>query len=166
MLPFLCSVCGQYHDNLLMDLAYQRPADVFKVPANERPQRIRVNEDLCIIDDTEFYIRGVLMLPVHELVDSFRWGVWAQVDKEAFDYYHTHWNVPSTDNFRSLYGVLSGGISAYPNSDQLMITIHLQANNQRPLFVVLNQKHPLGEAQRQGISLHDIEKFIAPVVNR
>ncbi|HEY9763136.1 MAG TPA: DUF2199 domain-containing protein [Trichocoleus sp.] len=149
-----------------MDLSYQRPADVFKIPANERHQRIRMNEDLCIIDDAEFYVRGVLALPVHEIADSFRWGLWAQVDKESFDYYRAHWNILSTDHLKTLSGLLSGGISAYPNSDQLLVAIHLQANNQRPRFVVLDQKHPLGEAQQGGISLHDVARFVAAVVNR
>ena len=149
-----------------MDLAYQRPADVFKIPADERPKRIRINDDLCIIDDSEFYIRGVLALPVRELDTPFRWGIWAQVDKEAFDYYQAHWNVPSTDDLTSFPGVLSGGIAVYPDSDQLMVAIHMQPNNQRPVFVVLDHNHALAKAQQLGITLHDVARFAAPVTDR
>ena len=74
MPTFICSVCGQEHTGLVMDLAYQRLADMFKIPANERPKRIRITDDLCIIDDAEFYIRGVLALSVPEVGDQFRWG--------------------------------------------------------------------------------------------
>lgn len=160
MKPFICSICGQQHPELVMDLAYQRPADVFKVPPDERSERIRINEDLCIIDNTEFYIRGVLALPVPELNDSFRWGVWAQIDQESFDYYCSHWNVSSAEGLQPLSGRLSGGIGAYPGSDQLQISIHLQPNNQRPLFVVEEREHPLAQAQQQSITLHDVELFL------
>lgn len=163
MKTFICKVCGQQHTELLMDLAYQRPADVFKIPVEERPERIRMNDDLCIIDDREFYIRGVLALPVSELDDSFRWGVWAQVDQESFDYYQAHWHISSVAGLMPFSGRLSGGLAAYSESDQLRVSIHLQPNNQRPLFVVEDQDHPLNQAQQQGITLHDVEAFVARI---
>jgi hypothetical protein len=46
-----------------------------------------------------------------------------------------------------------------------MVAIHLQPNNQRPLFRVLERGHPLVEAQQRGISLHDVARFVAPVIN-
>lgn len=165
MTTFFCSVCGHQHSGLVMDLAYQRPADVFNIPDDERPTRIRSNDDVCIIDDAEFYIRGILALPVRELDDQFCWGVWAQVDKDGLDYYLAHWNVASTDDLAPFPGLLSGGIGAYPDSDQLSVAIHLQSNNQRPWFVVLDQTHPLAQAQQMGITLHDVATFVAPVLH-
>jgi hypothetical protein len=162
---FICSVCGKEHRGPLMDLAYTHPADYHKIPPRERAERIDFNDDFCVIDKSEYYIRGVLLLRVKETQGTFRWGLWAEVSEEEFFYYRAHWNIPNTEDVLPLSGRLSGGVGPYPDSDQLPVTVNLQPNNQRPLFYVVSSEHPLGYDQRNGITLHDVMTFTAPVLN-
>ena len=160
MVGFTCSVCGQVHPGLPMDLAYQRPADYFKVPAAERARRVKLTSDLCVIDETEFYIRGVLALPVKDSTDEFRWGVWARVEASDFARYVELYDVEVVDDEPPFHGRLSGGIKSYPGSDMLEVTVHLQSGGQRPLFVVVDKAHPLGSDQAEGISMERVHGFI------
>ena len=161
---FRCETCGTVHDELLMDISYQRPADYFKVPEAERNERLWMdadsNADLCIIDREEFYIRGILALPIRDSEKEFRWGAWARVDKPDFDRYIELWEVDDVGGEPSFGGLLSGGIQAYDGSDMLEVTARLQQNRQRPRFFVVSEDHPLGIAQRAGITMSDVHSFI------
>jgi hypothetical protein len=86
---YRCGTCGKEHDELPMDLSYQRPADYFKIPEDERTKRVWMNADsnadLCLIDNKEFYLRGVLALPVPETRAEFRFGVGRGLGNKTFD---------------------------------------------------------------------------------
>ena len=160
MAGFTCGVCGQIHPGLPMDLAYQRPADYFKVPADERARRVKLNSDLCVIDDQEFYVRGVLALPVQDSTDEFRWGIWARVEADDFARYVELYDIEVVDGEPPFRGRLAGGIKSYPGSDMLEVTVQLQSGGQRPLFVVADREHPLGRDQAEGISMERVHGFI------
>jgi len=85
-MAYICSVCGKEHDALPSDMAYKRPGGYFEVPPDERNKRVwfdaEVNPDLCVIDGSKFYLRGVLAVPIQGEADEFRWGTWAQVEEE------------------------------------------------------------------------------------
>jgi hypothetical protein len=69
---FKCAFCEKEHDKLPRDLAYLH--------------------DLCEIDDSNFYVRGVLSLPIRNSTEEFRWGVWVKVKKVDFDRYVELWD--------------------------------------------------------------------------
>lgn len=157
---FVCPQCGKVHGELPLDLAYLRPADVFKIPESQRGKRIRINEDLCIIDDHEFYIRGILVLPIRNTEKRFAWGVWARVSEADYQRYLKLWDVDSVEGEEPFAGKLSGGVKFYPDSDLLDVTVHLQPNNQRPLFKVISSEHLLGVDQRAGITMDKVHQFL------
>ena len=59
MSEFVCGTCGKEHSSLPMDLAHRKPLDYFEIPESQRAERIWINDDLCVIDDERFFIRGV-----------------------------------------------------------------------------------------------------------
>jgi hypothetical protein len=63
-LAFTCSRCGQLHDELPMSFGAAAPAYYYAVPEEQRPARCLLNDDLCIIDGEQFFIRGCLEVPV------------------------------------------------------------------------------------------------------
>ncbi len=87
MVPRAPGRCGKEHGALPMDLAYRRPLDYFKVPEAQRAERVWINDDLCVIDDEMFLIRGVVPVPVHDgdAEDEFRWGVWLEAGRYVYD---------------------------------------------------------------------------------
>ncbi len=163
-MSYKCNICGKFHDNLPMDISYKNPADYFKVSPNERAKRIQNTEDVCVIDNNEFYIRGVLPLPVIDSNDEFRWGVWARIEEQDFMIYLKYWDGNIPENLPALSGRLSGEIKDYPESDMLPVEIYLQSKNQRPIFKVLSAKTPLGIDQEKGITLEKVHSFVEPLL--
>lgn len=165
MPSYKCPTCGREHDALPMDLAYRRPADYFKIPEGERATRIRIDADLCTIDFREFYIRGVLPLPLRNRSDEFRWGVWARVSEDDFFHYVELWDAEIALNEPPLTGYLSGGIRDYAQSDGLEVKAYLQSKGMRPRFTVVSEEHPLGRDQRSGITMERVHEFVAPFLD-
>ncbi len=161
---YKCGICGKAHSNLPMDMSYENPAGYFKIPQNERAKRIHKSSDICVIDNKEFYIRGVLPLPVIDSGNEFRWGVWAKVNEPDFKIYIKYWDIDIPENVQPLRGYLSGGLKYYPESDMLPVEIRLQARNQRPIFRVLSDKTPLGIDQQKGIAMEKVHSFVEPLL--
>jgi hypothetical protein len=161
---FKCGTCGKIHIGLPMDMAYKNPGGYFKIPAKERAARIYSTDDICVIDDTEFYIRGILPIPVVDSDDEFRWGLWARVEESDFIIYSNYWDGDIPVNLPAINGYLSGGMKDYPESDMTPVEIHLQSDNQRPVFKVLPNESQLGIDQQKGITMEKVHSFVEPLL--
>lgn len=159
MTGYTCSVCGQHHDELPMDLAYTYPPEFFGIPADQHAARVYFTADTCVIDGQIFLVRGVLYLPVRDSDQRFGFGTWARVSREEFKRYFQLWDADDAHLEPPFDGVLSGGIGYYEDSDGLPASVQLQSNNQRPTFVVTSD-HPLGRDQREGITMHKVHAFL------
>ena len=161
---FKCGTCGKIHIGLPMDMAYKNPAAYFKIPAKERAARIYSTDDSCVIDDVEFYIRGVLPIPVINSDDEFRWGLWAKVEESDFNIYSKYWDGHIPENLPPINGHLSGGMKDYLESDMTPFEIYLQSDNQRPFFKVLSNDSELGIDQQKGITMEKVHSFVEPLL--
>ncbi len=79
---FRCGICGQVHAGLPTDYACQVPDEVFAMSYADRYLRTRMNASFCTIDESRFFIRGVLCLPFTDREGDFGWGVWAEVSED------------------------------------------------------------------------------------
>jgi hypothetical protein len=165
-MTYFCSICGKEHDALLRDMAYHRPGDYFDIPPEECSQRVwfdsKANPDLCVIDGSRFYLRGVLSMPIRGEGDEFRWGTWARVEEQDFRRYYELWDETDVSDEPVFRGYLSGGIRDFADSDGLEVEIELQSNNQRPRLTVVVETHPLAIAQRDGVTMEDVHAFVLP----
>lgn len=143
-----------------MDLEYRYPADYFGVPEGERSARVYFHPDLCVIDKNLRIVRGVLQIPVPTDGAVFGWGIWARVEQDMVDEYLKYWSVDPPEGMPFFPGYLSGGIKSYEGSDDLAVTVHLQAAGQRPLFKVISETHPLGVDQRKGVTMREVHRWL------
>jgi hypothetical protein len=161
---FQCGVCGRAHDHLPRDIAFRRPDAYFDVPEAERERRIQIDDDLCIIDESDFFIRGILYLPFKDGTGQFGWGVWARVSDYDFRSYLAAWTSDTENLVLPFPGQLASALDPYPGSSGLDLSVALQSGGQRPVFTVVSADHPLGVDQRQGISEEQTHSFVAPFV--
>jgi hypothetical protein len=168
MSKFVCGTCGKEHGTLPMDLAYRKPLDYFKIPEAQRAKRIWINDDLCVIDEEMFLIRGVLPLPVHNggnVEDEFRWGVWVEVEEASFRRYLEVWDVADPSEEPPFPCRLSAVLPGYPDTDTLEADAQLCGPNDRPLIYLRAEDHPLVREQKSGITMarvHDILESAMP----
>jgi hypothetical protein len=157
---FQCSTCGRLHDHLPRDIAFRRPDPFFDVPEDERPRRILIDDDVCIIDNTRFFVRGVLYLPLSDGSGRFGWGAWARVSELDYQTYIEAWTNDTEDSVPPFPGHLASKLDPYPGSSGLPVTVKLQSGGQRPVFTVASDEHPLGIDQRTGISEAKAHSFV------
>ena len=149
-MSFQCTICGETHDDL-PDLAADRPDMWWGVPEAERERRIKLSSDHCIIDGEQFFIRGVLEIPVHDYKRPFGFGVWVSQKRENF---YTYVKNPDTDEIGPFFGWLCTRIAFYePNTLYLKTMAHFRPGNLRPFIEVEPTEHPLAVDQREGITL-------------
>jgi hypothetical protein len=163
---FKCGVCGQWHDELLTDLGYRLPDDVFALSYVERYQRGRFNDDLCTLDGRRHFIRCYLPIPFADKADHFAWGVWVEVSKKDHDAYMADFGGAARAG-RVFAGKLANRLPAY-RSNTLGLAVHVEtASDERPTVrLPATSRHALAVEQRRGISAERHHDIVAPQLER
>lgn len=167
MSSFKCSECGQIHDLSQLALVYRAPRHVARLSKelsnNEFIKRIKLNDDLCSIDEELYFIRGVLEVPIKKLNTTFEWGLWARVEYEDFNHYLALWDADIDECEPPLKGWLSGSPPEYPEADDTELAVHMRSDGLRPLFKIVSPDQQLGIDQRTGITAAKVHTFIANI---
>ena len=149
-MTYRCSTCGEVHDDL-PDIGHDRPYYWYTIPEAERSSRAELTADTCVIDDEDYFIRGVVFIPVHDHQRDFGFGVWVSQKKENF---YTYLNNPDSDKIGPFFGWLSSEIRYYEESTLSLKTLaHFVGGNHRPRIELEPSEHPLAVDQSQGITL-------------
>src|SRR5882724_2973897 len=72
-MSYRCSTCGELHKGL-PDLGIDRPDYYWLVPEEERTTRIELTSDTCVIDNEDYFIRGVIEIPLVGQSEKFCFG--------------------------------------------------------------------------------------------
>jgi len=67
---FMCRGCGQIHRGLA-GWHFEAPLQALAIPQTDLEARVALTEDDCVIDEREFYLKGLLELPIHGVADRF-----------------------------------------------------------------------------------------------
>ena len=149
---YTCSCCGEVHDDL-PDISFDMPGYAADVPEEEQEDRVKLDEDLCVVDGEYYFIRAVLKIPIHDNDEDLGFGVWVSHKKENFE---TYLNNYDTSEIGPFFGWLSNEFMFGGKPTTSMKTMaHFQGNGLRPVIEVEESDHPLSVAQRNGISLDD-----------
>lgn len=148
-MSYQCADCGEMHEDL-PDIGADRPDQWWGVPEEERESRIKLTEDTCIIDE-DFFIRGVIHIPVHGQTEPFGFGVWVSQKKENFNTYLENFDSNAIGPF---FGWLCTNLACYEEETLLLKTMaHFRGGGQRPAIEVEPTVHLLAVEQHEGISL-------------
>jgi len=149
-MAYTCGTCGKTHDSL-PDLSVDKPDAWWTIPEEERDRRIRLNSDLCVIDEQEFYIRGVIQIPIVKTRDMFGFGVWVSQKDVNF---RTYTENSDSDRIGPFFGWLATELSCYAEKTLLLKTMaHFRGKGLRPAIELEPTRHPLALDQRNGITL-------------
>jgi hypothetical protein len=147
---YRCATCGKLHHDL-PDIGSDKPDHWWGVPAKERKKRIKLTGDTCIIDDEDFFIRGVLEIPIHDYRHAFGFGVWVSQKRENFFKYLEDFD---SNRIGPFFGWLCTKISYYlVDTRQLKTMAHFRGKGIRPFIEVEPTDHPLAIDQKNGITL-------------
>ena len=130
-----CHQCGRYHDWNSIEVIFQFPDAYFDIPGEERVTRVKKNNEICIIDDEHYYLRGVLPVPSKVKGRQFyRWGVWIKIDLETYRIIYDNWDVEDQSHIKGLRGKLANEISYYGNTLNKAMRVQPMSKKTRPHY--------------------------------
>lgn len=151
---FECASCGKTHFGL-MDLVISNPVGWPSELARDKFHNdgdFHLNDDFCVMNGTDFYVRGNLRLPIKNGDGrSFGYGVWSSLSKESFKIYLDTIEDDQRDHLSPWFGWFSSKLNGYPETLHLKLHVKPQNDKIRPLFELEPTDHPLAVEQREGI---------------
>jgi hypothetical protein len=147
-MQYECTTCGQVHTDL-PHIGFGAPMQWADEFAND--SSCLLTDDLCIINERDFFIRGIVEIPVHNYEHEFGWGVWISHKKENFETYRHNFDSPNIGPF---FGWLCNEIDYFPISSlELKTMAHYRGGGIRPRIELEESQHPLYRRQKEGISI-------------
>jgi hypothetical protein len=156
-----CSQCGQSHDDPPRSYGFDAPLAWHSTPEAERRGRSELDEEFCILNDTDFFVRGCLEIPVLDGETPCVWGVWVSLSAVNFE---RSMNLIEDENRVTeppYFGWLSSRIQIYPDTYLLKTHVHTRELGMRPFVELEPTDHPLAVEQRQGITENRVREIAA-----
>ena len=160
-LSYTCSCCGDKFSGS-PSFGYDLPPYVHDVPESEYQDRVKIDDDLCLIraagddEDDIFAIRVTIDIPIHDVEEPFNWGVWVTQSEESFFKYVDSYGKDQSGEIS--FGWLPVTMPGYKRTkdgepfEHLGCDVQWQPKGERPVLVLHECDHPLYIDQRDGIS--------------
>ena len=150
----ICDACGKAHPREEIELVLVLPQPIFELGDEERANRCDISADMCAIDRTRFFIRGLLPIPVRGRGIPYRIGIWAEVDEPTYARIYELWEDSSQVDEPLLPATLANDVPLVPSTIGMEIDIRLTGPTTQPDFFLRDTPHPLAVEQRRGVSAH------------
>lgn len=157
---FRCRICGNLHDELLFDLAFDEPLHVAELDEAARARQVTSLGDFRILrrdDDTHYFILGLIELPIIGTREHLRYAAWTTLSATSFE--------AATSAYRDLtvagpfFGWLANDIPDYPPTAALPTQVYVRAG-MRARIELEPSTHPLAVEQRSGITLERVQMIV------
>jgi hypothetical protein len=83
---FICATCGQLHEGS-PSVGYSAPFHWQEAHRTDVTGTSRLNDDFCMIERRDYFIRCILEVPIHDVEEPFLWGVWVTQSEQNFKDY-------------------------------------------------------------------------------
>ena len=151
---FRCHTCGEWHEGLPLDYGYGAP-HYWTRDLKSRPDCF-LNEDFCVIRKEDFFVRGLIEIPIDKGDQLFRYGAWVSLSEKNFDRMRELWHDAKLLSEPPYFGWLSNSIDLYPETLNLKASVFSRAINRRPFITLEATDHPLAVEQRNGITIERV----------
>ena len=154
MNTIVCATCGKTHELTNVELAYILPDEIHAFGESERTARAKTSPDICMLDESRMFIRGLIPLSVDGREKPYRIGAWAEVAEGDFQKIYALWSDDKQAETPPFRGVLANEIAIAPSSRGLQVDLQLTGPRTRPEFYIKSAGHLLHREQTDGITEH------------
>jgi hypothetical protein len=154
-----CASCGTVHSVQESELTYGLPDEIYDLDEALRAERAKTSPDICMLDGTRMFVRGLIPLPVDGREDPYRIGACAEVSEEDFREIYSLWRDENQATRAPFKGTLANEIYRCPGSRGLALELRLTGPKTRPEIYFTNPTHDLCMQQRGGISDHQAYEY-------
>jgi hypothetical protein len=159
MESYICRTCGERHNDVPTVYGSNAPVLWETIPANEREARSEINDDLCVIDNQYYFVRGRLEIPILDSDEHFCWLVWVSLSEKNFQRTCELWEQAGRESELPYFGWLQSSLSFYPDTLNLKTNVHTRVVGERPFIDLEPTDHPLAIEQREGITWERVQYF-------
>jgi hypothetical protein len=171
-LRWKCSSCEEWHTGPALDFGFDAPHYWTKEHAeaarklklmpswSRKKQKTFLTQDFCAIDDENFFVRGVIHLPIIGAGETFRWGVWGSLSRDNFEKLLDLDNDPKRTELLAMFSWLSSQIADYPDTLSLKMYAHIQPVGTRPHFFLEPADHALAQEYHHGITAERVKEIM------
>lgn len=157
-LRWKCSSCEEWHAGPCLDFGYDSP---YYWGTGWNPDKTTfLTEDFCAIEDRDFFVRGVLHLPIIGTGETFRWGIWGSVSRENSEKLREMDDDPKRVHLPEMFSWLSSQIPEYPDTLNLKMYGCIQEVGSRPQFRLELTDHPLSQEFHKGITPKRVKEIM------
>jgi hypothetical protein len=168
-LGFVCSVCGEHHDELMLDIRMGLPEPVFELDDDERAERAELADDSGIYRDEEgrehYYVRGLLEIPIPSLDRYFGYGAWIEVDRDSYDRLGELWDDERGREEPPFPGRLANELAPYEGTFGLPVMLQLREVELLPTVELVDTDHRLRVEQQNGITEERAQELASTVMH-
>ncbi|HKR31617.1 MAG TPA: DUF2199 domain-containing protein [Terriglobales bacterium] len=167
-----CSDCEEWHTGPCLDFGYdspyywseeheekQRRSSLLPAWSRRNPKTF-LDEDFCAIDGEDFFVRGVIHLPIVGAAETFRWGVWGSLSRENFETLQRMEDDPKRVELPPMFSWLSTRLPEYPDTLSLKMYAQIREPGLRPTFRLELTDHPLSQEYHNGIAPERVKKIM------
>jgi hypothetical protein len=171
-LRWKCGSCEEWHRGPCLDFSYDSPeywieqyeeeshhASLLLSSDKKRPATF-LNDDYCAIKDRDFFVRGIIELPIIGAAESLRWGVWGSLSRENFETLIDMEADPKRTELPQLFSWLSTRIPEYPNTLNMKMHARIPAVDEKPQFELELTDHPLAQEFHNGIAPERVKEIM------
>ena len=167
-LRWKCHTCEEWHSGPCLDFSFgaplywsddDRPLELTDLETGELPPTF-LTEDVCVINGEDFFVRGIIHLPIIGAGETFRWGVWGSLIKDNFGKLMSLWDDPKRAELPPMFSWLSNNIQHYPDTLNLKMYAHIKEPCDRPTFELEPTDHLLSQEYYHGISAERVKQIM------
>lgn len=159
MSGYLCTACGQHHDELPMCFGLSAPDLWYSIPEDERNERGELSSDQCVIDDKYFFVLGRILIPVTDGEGPFIWLAWVSLSEENFLRMTELWESQGRESEPPCFGWLQSNLPYEPSTLSLATQVQIMPYGERPIIVLEQSDHPLAVEQHGGITMARVQQI-------
>ena len=171
-LRWKCGSCEEWHTGPCLDFGHDAPyhwpsnAGDSNRTANVPPEsdteqrKTFLSPDYCAIDDQDFFVRGVIQLPIIGTTESLCWGVWGSLSRQNFETLLTMDQNPDRADLPAMFSWLCTRLPDYPDTLSLKMYAQIQKPNMRPHFELELTDHLLSQEYHRGIAPERVKEIM------
>lgn len=170
-LRWKCGHCEEWHAGPLLDISFKAPEHWRKeydkgqrwmvLPSgalDETASRF-LDRDYCAIDG-DYFVRGLVHLPILGAAETFRWGAWGSLSRENFEKLLRAEKDPARARLSPMFSWLSTRIPEYPDTLNLKMYAHIQEPGACPHFRLERCDHLLSVEYHCGITPERVREIM------
>jgi hypothetical protein len=171
-LRWKCGTCDEWHTGPCLDFGCDAP--YYWTKEHEKSARIAgllprwskkrrktfLDPDFCAIEDHDFFVRGLVHLPIIGAAETFRWGVWGSLSRTNFEKLLEMNDDPGRTELPPMFSWLSTQLPEYPDTLSLKMYARIQEPGDRPHFRLELTEHPLAQEYHFGITPERVREIM------